>query len=267
MSSGSPTPSTAKTMWNPSDVPIVALARVVLSTYRRRDMDSLCNVREIQNARARKSACLRACGLLQLWPLQSTGAMKTSAGRCPWADSSPAMRQYHDDEWGVPSHDDRYLFELLILEGAQAGLSWATILNRRAGYKRAFASFDVDKVAKFGDRKLERLLDDEGIIRNRLKIFGTRTNAQAFLRVRAEFGSFATYLWSWVGGAPIVNRPKTLADLSATTELSDRISKDLKRRGFTFVGSTIVYSLVQSAGLVDDHLISCPAKRRNAVGS
>ena len=185
----------------------------------------------------------------------------TAVGRCSWADSSPAMRKYHDDEWGVPSHDDRRLFEMLILEGAQAGLSWATILNRRDGYRHAFANFEAAKVAAFGDDRLEQLRQDTGIIRNRLKIYGARTNAQALIRVKGEFGSFATYLWNWVDGKRIVHHPRALADLSATTELSDRISKDLKRRGFTFVGSTIVYSLLQAVGVVDDHLDSCPSKR------
>lgn len=171
------------------------------------------------------------------------------------------MRAYHDDEWGVPSHDDRHLFEMLTLEGAQAGLSWATILNRRDGYRRAFAGFDPAKVAAFDDRRLERLRQDTGIIRNRLKIYGTRTNAQAFIRVQAEFGSFAAYLWNWVDGTRIVNHPRTLADLRPTTELSDSISKNLKRRDFTFVGSTIVYSLLEAVGVVDDHLVGCPAKR------
>ena len=171
------------------------------------------------------------------------------------------MRKYHDTEWGVPSHDDRHIFEMLTLEGAQAGLSWATILNRRDGYRRAFASFDPDKVAAFTDRHLEQLREDTGIIRNRLKIYSTRTNAQAFIRVRAEFGSFATYLWNWVDGKRIIHHPRALADLPATTELSDRVSKDLKRRGFTFVGSTIVYSLLQAVGIVDDHVDGCPAKR------
>jgi len=181
--------------------------------------------------------------------------------RCSWADSSPAMRKYHDEEWGVPSHDDQHLFEMLILEGAQAGLSWATILNRRDGYRRAFANFDPAKVAAFKDDRLEKLRQDEGIIRNRLKIYGTRTNAQAVVRVQGEFGSFATYLWNWVDEKRIVHHPRGLGDLAATTDLSDRISKDLKRRGFTFVGSTIVYSLLQSVGIVDDHLNSCPFKR------
>jgi DNA-3-methyladenine glycosylase I len=171
------------------------------------------------------------------------------------------MRSYHDSEWGVPSHDDRYMFEMLILEGAQAGLSWATVLNRRDGYRRAFVNFDPVKVAAFSDRKLEKLRTDPGIIRNRLKIYGTRTNAQAFLRVKNEFGSFAKYLWEWVDEAPVVNHPRTLADVPATTDLSDRISKDLKRRNFTFVGSTIVYATLQSVGIVDDHVIGCPFKR------
>lgn len=172
------------------------------------------------------------------------------------------MRDYHDREWGVPSHDDRHLFEMLTLEGAQAGLSWATILNHRDGYRRAFASFDAAEVAAFDERLLERLRHDEGIIRNRLKIYSTRTNAQAVLRLQAEFGSFATFLWNWVDGTRIVNHPRTLADLRPTTELSDRISRDLKRRGFTFVGSTIVYSLLEAVGIVDDHLIGCPFKRQ-----
>lgn len=171
------------------------------------------------------------------------------------------MCNYHDTEWGVPSHDDRHLFEMLTLEGAQSGLSWATILNRREGYRRAFASFEPGKVAGFTDRRLEQLREDTGIVRNRLKIYSTRTNAQALLRVQAEFGSFATYLWNWVDGTRIVNHPRSLADLRPTTELSDRISRDFKRRDFTFVGSTIVYSLLEAVGIVDDHLVSCPFKR------
>jgi DNA-3-methyladenine glycosylase I len=171
------------------------------------------------------------------------------------------MSEYHDREWGVPSHDDRYLFEMLTLEGAQAGLSWATILNRREGYRRAFANFDMAKVAAMTDAHLERLLKDEGIIRNRLKVFSARTNARAFLEVQREFGSFATYLWNFVDGKRVVHHPRALGDLPATTELSDRVSKDLKRRGFTFVGSTIVYSLLQASGVVDDHVEGCPQKR------
>ncbi len=161
------------------------------------------------------------------------------------------MRDYHDHEWGFPSHDDRYLFEMLTLEGAQAGLSWATILNRRAGYRRAFANFDPKKVAAFTDRKLEQLREDTGIIRNRLKIQATRTNAKVYLRVQAEFGSFATYLWNWVDGIPVVHHPRSFADLQATTDLSDRIR-------------TIVYSLLEAAGVVDDHIVGCPTKLRLA---
>src|SRR5713226_9278879 len=153
---------------------------------------------------------------------------------------------------------------MLSLEGAQAGLSWATILNRRDGYRRAFVNFEPAKVARFTDRRLEQLRQDPGIIRNRLKIYSTRSNAQAFIRVQGEFGTFATYLWKWVDGVPVINHPRTLADLPATTELSDRISKDLKRRNFTFVGSTIVYSVLQSVGVVDDHVNGCPFKKRHA---
>ena len=172
------------------------------------------------------------------------------------------MSKYHDHEWGIPSHNDRHIFEMLTLEGAQAGLSWATILNRRDGYRRAFANFDPAKVARFRDERLEQLRQDTGIIRNRLKIYSTRSNAQAFIRVQGEFGSFASYLWNWVDGTRIVNHPRALSDLAATTELSDRISKDLRHRGFTFVGSTIVYSLLQAIGIVDDHIVGCPAKRK-----
>jgi DNA-3-methyladenine glycosylase I len=172
------------------------------------------------------------------------------------------MREYHDREWGVPSHDDRHLFEMLTLEGAQAGLSWATILHRREGYRHAFANFEPAKVAAFTDKKLEKLLQDPSIIRNRLKVNSTRTNAQACMRVQAESGSFAAYVWNWVDGKRIVNHPRALGDLPATTDLSDRISKDLKRRGFTFVGSTIVFSFLQTVGVVDDHVISCDFKRR-----
>jgi DNA-3-methyladenine glycosylase I len=150
---------------------------------------------------------------------------------------------------------------MLTLEGAQAGLSWATILNRREGYRRAFANFDVAKVAAMTDKRLERLLGDQGIIRNRLKVFSTRSNARAFVKVQHEFGSFATYLWNFVDGNRVVHHLRALGDLPATTELSDRVSKDLRRRGFTFVGSTIVYSLLQAAGIVDDHLEGCPQKR------
>jgi DNA-3-methyladenine glycosylase I len=170
------------------------------------------------------------------------------------------MRRYHDEEWGVPSHDDFHLFEMLVLEGAQAGLSWSTILNKRENYRRALDGFDPERIARYRDKKLASLLQDPGIVRNRLKVRGTVTNAVAFLATAREHGSFATYLWSWVDDTPIVNRPRSIADLPARTELSDRLGKDLKARGFTFVGSTIVYSYLQSVGVVDDHLVNCPAK-------
>jgi DNA-3-methyladenine glycosylase I len=181
--------------------------------------------------------------------------------RCAWAESSDAMRRYHDEEWGVPSHDDGHLFEMLILEGAQAGLSWSTILNKREGYRRALDGFDPRRIVRYDDGKLAELLDDPGIVRNRLKVRGTVTNARAFLQVCEELGSFDAYLWAWVDGTPLVNRPRSTADLPARTELSDRIGKDLKRRGFTFVGSTIVYAYLQSVGVVNDHLATCPASR------
>jgi DNA-3-methyladenine glycosylase I len=170
------------------------------------------------------------------------------------------MRRYHDEEWGSPSRDEGRLFEMLILEGAQAGLSWSTILNKRDGYRRAFDGFDPRLIVDYDEEKLQSLLADPGIVRNRLKVRGSVTNARAFLATGEEFGSFADYLWEWVDGTPIVNHPKALGHLPARTELSDRLSKDLKRRGFTFVGSTIVYSYLQSVGLVDDHVVSCPSK-------
>jgi len=168
------------------------------------------------------------------------------------------MRAYHDDEWGVPSHDDTHLFEMLILEGAQAGLSWSTILNKRANYRRAFDGFDPERVVRYDDAKVAALLADPGIVRNRLKVASAVKNARAFLAIAAEHGSFAQYLWAWTDGKPIVNRPRTTADLPARTELSDGMSKDLKRRGCTFVGSTIVYSFLQAVGVVNDHLATCP---------
>jgi DNA-3-methyladenine glycosylase I len=176
--------------------------------------------------------------------------------RCDWARSE-AMIAYHDAEWGVPKHDDRVLFEFLILEGAQAGLSWETILRKRAAYRAAFAEFDPQAVAKFGARDVRRLMADEGIVRNRLKIESSARNARAFLEVQQEFGSFDTYVWRFVDGKPLRNRPRTMADIPARTEVSDAMSKDLKRRGFNFVGSTICYAFMQAVGMVDDHLVSC----------
>jgi DNA-3-methyladenine glycosylase I len=180
--------------------------------------------------------------------------------RCDWAESSEAMRRYHDEEWGVVSRDDSHLFEMLLLEGAQAGLSWSTILNKRENYRSAFDGFDAQRVSRYDDDKVAELLADPGIVRNRLKVRGTVTNARAFLAVGEDRGSFAAYLWEWVDGTPIVNHPRSTADLPARTELSDRLAKDLKRRGFTFVGSTIVYSFLQAVGVVDDHLVTCPNK-------
>ncbi len=181
--------------------------------------------------------------------------------RCDWAEGSEAMRRYHDQEWGVPSHDDAHLFEMLLLEGAQAGLSWSTVLNKRENYRKALDGFDAGRIARYDQGRLDRLLQDPGIVRNRLKVRSTVTNARAFLATQAEYGTFDAYLWSWVEGTPLVNRPRSSADLPARTELSDRLAKDLKQRGFTFVGSTIVYAYLQSVGLVDDHLVGCPAKR------
>jgi DNA-3-methyladenine glycosylase I len=178
--------------------------------------------------------------------------------RCEWAaGSSQLMLAHHDEEWGVPSHDDVHLFELLVLEGAQAGLSWSTILNKREGYRRAFAGFDPATVAGFTTRDVARLMADEGIIRNRLKIEASIANAEAVLRVEEEAGSFSAYLWDHVGGSPIVGRRKSLADIPAETEESRALSKDLKRRGFRFVGPTICYAFMQSVGLVNDHTVDC----------
>lgn len=177
--------------------------------------------------------------------------------RCPWCGTDPLYTAYHDQEWGVPVHDDRVLFEFITLEGAQAGLSWITILKKRENYRRAFDNFDVQKVARYTPAKIEKLLLDAGIVRNRLKVESTVSNARAFIAIQKEFGSFAAYIWQWVDGAPVVNRPQTIRDVPARTELSDRISKDLKKRGFRFVGSTIIYAHLQATGVVNDHLVGC----------
>jgi DNA-3-methyladenine glycosylase I len=176
---------------------------------------------------------------------------------CPWP-RNPVDLAYHDTEWGVPLHDDRALFELLILEGAQAGLSWSTILAKRDNYRRAFDGFDAEKIARYGARKVASLLADAGIVRNRLKIAATIANAQAFLAVRKEFGSFDRYLWSFVGGRPIVNRRRSTREVPARTAESDALSRDLKKRGFKFVGTTICYAFMQAGGMVNDHLVTCP---------
>jgi DNA-3-methyladenine glycosylase I len=178
--------------------------------------------------------------------------------RCEWASGSDElMRAYHDEEWGVPSHDDRHLFEMLTLEGAQAGLSWSTILRKRDGYRRAFANFDPAAVARFGAQDVERLLADPGIVRNRLKVESTVNNAARLLEVQEALGSFDTYLWAFVDGVPIVNRWRTLGELPAETDLSKAISKDLKRRGFRFIGPTVIYAFMQTVGMVDDHTVDC----------
>lgn len=176
--------------------------------------------------------------------------------RCQWA-ADALHHNYHDTEWGVPVHDDRTLFEFITLEGAQAGLSWATILKKREGYRKAFADFDPAKVARFTEKRQVKLKENPDIVRNRLKIESTVTNAQAFLAVQEEFGSFDAYIWAFVDGCPIVNRFKTLSEIPATTPLSDTISTDLKKRGFRFVGSTIVYAYMQAVGMVNDHTTDC----------
>jgi DNA-3-methyladenine glycosylase I len=179
--------------------------------------------------------------------------------RCHWASGlhDPDYIQYHDEEWGRPVHDDRHLFEMLTLEGAQAGLSWATILHKRANYRNAFASFDPKKVARFDAKKRAALIQDPGIVRNRLKIDSTVTNAQAFLQVQKEFGSFERYLWNFVDGKPVVTIRARGEHLPASTQLSDQISKDLKKRGFRFVGTTIIYAFLQAVGVVNDHSPEC----------
>jgi len=177
--------------------------------------------------------------------------------RCPWATTEPNIT-YHDQEWGVSVHDDRLLFEFLILEGAQAGLSWSIILKKRENYRKAFDGFRPEKIARYGARDTRRLLGDAGIVRNRLKIAATIENAKMFLAVRKEFGTFDVYLWKFVGGKPIQNRWRRMADVPARTPESDAMSRDLLRRGFKFVGSTICYALMQATGMVNDHLVTCP---------
>ncbi len=184
--------------------------------------------------------------------------MSKPVTRCKWAEGvSLDYIAYHDEEWGVPVHDDRVQFEFLILEGAQAGLSWSTILNKRAGYRKAFADFDPQKVARFTEKRIEKLLQDPGIVRNRLKVQSAVTNARAFLAVQEEFGSFSDYIWGFVDGKPIQNRFRKDSDIPATSKESDALSKDLKKRGFKFVGSTIIYAHMQATGLVNDHVVGC----------
>ncbi len=188
--------------------------------------------------------------------------MKT---RCPWCGTDPLYIAYHDQEWGIPVHDDRHLFEMLTLEGAQAGLSWLTILRKRENYRRAFHAFDVARIARYTARDIARLMNDPGIVRNRLKIESTIRNARATLAVRDEFGSLDAYLWRFVDGKPRRNAWRSLAEIPARTEQSDAMSKDLKRRGYNFTGSTICYAFMQAVGMVDDHVIGC-FRRSNTRG-
>jgi DNA-3-methyladenine glycosylase I len=190
-------------------------------------------------------------------PQRTVHASAVSVKRCGWAGDDPLMVAYHDDEWGVPSHDDRHLFEMLILEGAQAGLSWTTILRKRDGYRDAFDNFDVDRVARYTPTRVDRLLKNPAIVRNRAKVEAAVASARAVRAIRDEFGSLDRYLWSFTGGRPIVNQRKRLSDIPATTAESDAMSKALKARGCKFVGSTICYSFMQATGMVDDHQRDC----------
>jgi DNA-3-methyladenine glycosylase I len=177
--------------------------------------------------------------------------------RCDWVPDDDLYKRYHDDEWGVPVYEDQLLFEYLILEGAQAGLSWSTILKKRENYRLAFDLFDAKKISKYGDKKIEELLNNPGIVRNKLKIGSTIRNAKIFLEIQKEHGSFREYIWSFVDGKPIVNRFQELKDIPAKSEISDNMSKDLKKRGFNFVGSTICYAFMQAVGMVNDHTVDC----------
>ncbi len=181
--------------------------------------------------------------------------------RCSWCLKDELYRQYHDEEWGMPQHDDRHLFEMLCLEGAQAGLSWYTILSKRKNYRKAFNNFDAKKMAKYNDEKVEALLQDAGIVRNSLKVHAFIQNAKAFLTVQKEFGSFDQYIWQFVGGKPMINKVNSMADVPAKTAISDAMSKDLLKRGFKFVGSTICYAFMQATGMVDDHIKDCWRKK------
>jgi DNA-3-methyladenine glycosylase I len=188
--------------------------------------------------------------------------MARTPKRCPWPGDDPLYIAYHDKEWGVPSHDDRHLFEMIVLEGAQAGLSWITILRKRENYRRAFADWDAEKIARFGKKDFARLMADEGIVRNRLKILAAIGNAKAFLKVRDEFGSFDRYIWQFVRGSPIRMPRRTMRDVPSSTAESEAMSRDLKKRGFKFVGTTVCYAFMQAVGMVNDHLVSCFRARR-----
>ena len=181
--------------------------------------------------------------------------------RCAWCEKDDLYRNYHDNEWGNPVYDDETIFEFLILETFQAGLSWYTVLAKRENFRRAFDNFDLKKIANYSEDKIAELAEDSGIIRNKLKIKATVTNAQAFIKVREEFGSFSKYIWGFVDGKPIDNKPKTLSEVKATTPISDALSKDLKKRGFKFVGSTVMYAHMQATGMVNDHVVDCHTRK------
>lgn len=189
--------------------------------------------------------------------LYDANLMTDNHHRCSWSEGHELLVSYHDEEWGVPERDDRALYEKLILDGAQAGLSWLTILKRRDGYRRAFEGLDPERVARYGDAEVKRLLEDPGIIRNRQKVHSAIGNARAFLDLVEETGSFSDYLWGFVDGRPVVNRFRSLAEIPASTPVSERLSKDLKKRGFSFVGPTIVYAFMQAVGMVNDHVVDC----------
>lgn len=177
--------------------------------------------------------------------------------RCGWCGKDELYQKYHDEEWGKPVYDDETLFEFLVLESFQAGLSWITILRKRENFRKAFDNFDYKKIAEYPDEKLEELMQDSGIVKNRLKILATKNNAQRFIEVQREFGSFSKYIWGFVNGEPVVNHPKVLGDVPATTEISDQLAKDLKKRGFKFLGSTVIYAHMQATGMVNDHIVDC----------
>lgn len=219
---------------------------------------------ERSNAPGCKPGARRATEVRILLPPQKSRQLATvnreqlkEKNRCAWAGSDPLYVKYHDEEWGVPVHDDKALFEFLILEGAQAGLSWLTVLKKRENYRKAFSNFDARKIAKYTAADKKRLLANPGIIRNRLKIAATIINAQKFLETQKEFGSFDRYIWRFVGGKPVQNKFKSIREIPPRTEISDAVSRDLKKRGFKFVGSTICYAFMQAVGMVNDHLTDC----------
>ncbi|WP_373426078.1 DNA-3-methyladenine glycosylase I [Paenibacillus radicibacter] len=193
------------------------------------------------------------------------GGYKLTVIRCSWVNEDPLYMDYHDLEWGVPVHDDRHLFEMITLEGAQAGLSWYTVLKKREAYRAAFDQFNVNVVAQYDEERIMELLANPGIVRNKLKVRSTVTNAQAFIRIQEEFGTFDQYIWGFINGVPIDNRPEKMTDVPVSTPLSDQISKDLKRRGFSFVGTTIIYSFMQAIGMINDHIQTCCCRVKHTI--